>query len=49
MNTTALDIPPASTGRRTWAGRIARLGFWFFLLKGLAWLAAPLAAWHVVG
>jgi len=29
--------------------RLARLGFWFFLVKGLLWLAAPLAAWRLVG
>ena len=49
MNTTTLDAAHPSTGRLTLARRLARLGFWFFLLKGLAWLVAPLAAWHVVG
>jgi hypothetical protein len=49
MNATTIDIASASTGRRPLARRLARLGFWFILLKGLAWLAAPLAAWHVVG
>ena len=49
MNATTLETAQAPTGQRTWARKMARLGFWFFLLKGLAWLAAPLAAWHVVG
>lgn len=49
MTATTIDAAPASTGKRSLARRVARLGFWFFLLKGLVWLVAPLAAWHVVG
>jgi hypothetical protein len=30
------------------ARRLARLGFWFFLVKGLLWLAAPLLAWQFI-
>ncbi len=25
--------------------RLAQLGFWFFLIKGLLWLALPAAVW----
>ncbi|MEQ1438543.1 hypothetical protein AAG565_04200 [Fontimonas sp. SYSU GA230001] len=36
---------PFSVLRRCWA-RAAKLGFWFFLIKGLLWLTLPLgAAW----
>ena len=32
--------PPA---RKRWFTRLAAVGFWLFLLKGLAWLLVPLA------
>lgn len=36
---------PVSMPRRCWA-RLAQVGFWFFLIKGLLWLTVPLgAAW----
>jgi hypothetical protein len=28
--------------RKSWRQRLGTAGFWFFLLKGLLWLAAPL-------
>ena len=37
------------SGIRSAARRLARLGFWFFLFKGLLWLVAPLAAWMAIG
>ena len=30
-----------STGRGGMLQRVLRIGFWFFLLKGLLWLAVP--------
>lgn len=32
-----------SAPRRRWRW-VAQLGFWFFLVKGLLWLAVPIAA-----
>lgn len=29
----------------TWLRRVGTLGFTFFLVKGLLWLAAPLVFW----
>ena len=29
----------------TWLGRIGKLGFAFFFVKGLAWLVLPAAVW----
>lgn len=33
-----------STLRFPWLRRLAQLGFWFFLIKGLLWLLIPAAA-----
>jgi len=49
MSTTTLISADRPSGFSFSLRRLARLGFWFFLVKGLLWLAAPLAAWHVVG
>ena len=40
---------PVPMPRRCWT-RLAQLGFWFFLIKGLLWLTVPLgAAWFGYG
>ena len=46
MTTLTLE---AARPTRTITGRLARLGFWFFLVKGLLWLVAPLLAWLAMG
>jgi hypothetical protein len=35
------QITAAPSRRRHWLRRAGLLGFWFFLVKGLLWLAAP--------
>lgn len=30
---------------RTWMRRAGRVGFAFFFIKGMAWLALPIALW----
>ena len=44
---TAASAPPIATdpGKRTWRRRVAMLGFFFFLLKGLLWVASLAATW----
>ena len=40
--------PPGSrwsAARQVLARRVIAAGFWFFLAKGLLWLAAPAAIW----
>jgi hypothetical protein len=49
MTATTLTANGRPSGRRAAAQRLARLGFWFFLIKGLLWLVAPLAAWMAIG
>jgi hypothetical protein len=41
------SAPPMATdpGKRTWRRRVAMLGFFFFLLKGLLWVTSLAAAW----
>lgn len=31
-----------------WARRIGVVGFWFFFIKGLLWLAAPLVVYALL-
>lgn len=40
MNLT--NTVPAHLDQRKWLRRAGVFGFWFFLVKGLLWLAAPL-------
>ncbi len=40
-------FPAASDGRK-WLKRAGKIGFWFFLIKGLLWLAAPLVFYYFV-
>lgn len=39
MNATIANVP--ADNRRKWLRRAGMAGFWFFLIKGLLWLAAP--------
>ena len=38
----------AARGNPAWLKRIAALGFWFFLIKGILWLAAPVVFYHLL-
>lgn len=43
-----IHMQDAATGiarRRAWLRRIGTYGFAFFFIKGMAWLALPLALW----
>lgn len=33
---------------QSWLKRLGVLSFWFFLIKGLLWLAAPVAIYFLV-
>ncbi len=44
MNIDAVHLDATPAWRRRLA-RAGRLGFWFFFLKGLAWLVVPAAVW----
>ncbi len=35
-------------GNPAWLRRIAAMGFWFFLIKGILWLAAPVVFYHLL-
>ncbi|MBS1200276.1 MAG: hypothetical protein H6R27_954 [Proteobacteria bacterium] len=50
MNAIASVRGTAAAGRSGagLAQRLARAGFWFFLVKGLLWLVAPTLAWLAV-
>jgi hypothetical protein len=41
MNTTTAGPAPAE--QHSWLRRAGIFGFWFFLIKGILWMAAPLA------
>jgi hypothetical protein len=40
MNTTTAG--PAPTEQHKWLKHAGIFGFWFFLIKGILWMAAPL-------
>lgn len=43
-----IDNSEATDRRRSaWLGRIGRLGFAFFFIKGMAWLMLPVALWLI--
>lgn len=46
MNARILESAGAVAGPHAsaWVRRVAQVGFWFFLVKGLLWLAIPAAA-----
>lgn len=37
----------SATGRQKWLKRAGAIGFWFFLVKGILWMAAPLVFYHL--
>jgi hypothetical protein len=49
MTATTFPARRRPSGFHSAARRVARLGFWFFLVKGLLWLTVPLAAWLATG
>jgi hypothetical protein len=45
---TPIDNNEATDRRRSaWLGRVGRLGFAVFFLKGMAWLMLPAALWLI--
>lgn len=46
MTTTIAD--KAADRRRKWLKRAGVAGFWFFLIKGTLWLAAPLVFYYAL-
>jgi len=38
---TAMTVNMSPTEKRRWLKRAGAIGFWFFMIKGLLWLAAP--------
>lgn len=38
----------AARGNSMWLKRLAAFGFWFFLIKGSLWLAAPVVFYHLL-
>ena len=31
-----------------WLRRLGKIGFWFFMIKGILWMAAPLVFYHML-
>jgi hypothetical protein len=44
----AMTTDNAPTDRTTWLKRAGAVGFWFFFIKGLLWLAAPLVFYFAI-
>ena len=44
----AIATFPAESGSRKWLKRVGKIGFWFFFIKGMLWLAAPLVFYYFV-
>lgn len=38
-------LSDSSTKRPSWVMRIGRIGFLFFLVKGMLWLSVPAVLW----
>ena len=45
MNTSTAGSAPIE--QTSWLKRAGLLGFWFFLIKGLLWMAAPLVFYYL--
>jgi hypothetical protein len=45
MNTSTAESTP--TEETSWLKRAGFLGFWFFLVKGLLWIATPVAIYYL--
>ncbi len=46
MNTSVSEKIDFANGK--WLKRAGIAGFWFFFIKGLLWLAAPLVFYYIV-
>jgi len=42
-----LTIVPTPMVQQKWLKRAGVFGFWFFLLKGILWMAAPLVFYYL--
>jgi len=45
---TAITADTAPSTRTKWLKRASIAGFWFFFIKGLLWLAAPLVFYFAI-
>ena len=45
---TAITNDNATSTRAKWLKRAGIAGFWFFFIKGLLWLAAPLVFYFMI-
>ncbi len=45
MNTTSAISAPIE--QHKWLKRAGAFGFWFFLIKGILWMAAPLVFYYL--
>ena len=45
---TAITTNDLMTARAKWLKRAGVVSFWFFFVKGLLWLAAPLVFYFVI-
>jgi hypothetical protein len=46
MNTVTMDSEHSS--QLSWLRRAGLFGFWFFMIKGILWLAAPLVFYYAI-
>ncbi|MEN7342502.1 MAG: hypothetical protein AAAFM81_06135 [Pseudomonadota bacterium] len=37
-----------SLTNQLWIRRAGKIGFWFFMIKGILWMAAPLVFYHML-
>jgi len=44
----AIATFPTTNDSRKWLKRVGKISFWFFFLKGVLWLAAPLVFYYIV-
>ena len=42
----ALATFPTTNDRAKWLKRAGKIGFWFFFLKGVLWVAAPVVFYY---
>ncbi len=39
---------PTTNDRTKWLRRAGNIGFWFFFIKGILWMAAPLVFYYFI-
>jgi len=44
----AINTNPAIIDKHMWLKRAGLFGFWFFFIKGILWLAAPLVFYYML-